>query len=394
MKPSISNTGQGIRGIEMYHGKNEVTAIKVENFSLPDNYSIERIEGRIPFAKDYLPWAILTRRPDDPVRRKLAAQIEQYNRVVDAINTTPDFLPFFISNGLMLTRDQIQGRWSDDFADLLFSLENYLFDQRLYANAQWFFSSDCSPKYSFVVQGDIIHFEIKNSVIHYSYPSTSRYSYIWNPTDDERDMTFWLWCELDHKKLLPDRECEEDAFDRYVDYECYEQGKDSMVYPDPRLVKCLDLLEKFGYLKTYSIHPADEHPCWTIGMKSDYSVDLALFDKKAFTDSLMKEKIRLITACSLGQLESPIYFLTNSKDQRYISNAPGQFGGHNKLKIYGRLDCHYAIRHVAGGKYIKYRVFFEDEETAIAAGYRPCSVCMKEAYREWKYESNLTEKTE
>ncbi len=31
-----------------------------------------------------------------------------------------------------------------------------------------------------------------------------------------------------------------------------------------------------------------------------------------------------------------------------------------------------------------YRVFFLDEETAIAAGYRPCAVCMPEAYKVWK----------
>ena len=25
-----------------------------------------------------------------------------------------------------------------------------------------------------------------------------------------------------------------------------------------------------------------------------------------------------------------------------------------------------------------------DEETAIAAGYRPCGICMREAYKQWK----------
>ena len=27
---------------------------------------------------------------------------------------------------------------------------------------------------------------------------------------------------------------------------------------------------------------------------------------------------------------------------------------------------------------------FKDEATAIAAGYRPCAVCMKEEYKRWK----------
>jgi methylphosphotriester-DNA--protein-cysteine methyltransferase len=29
-------------------------------------------------------------------------------------------------------------------------------------------------------------------------------------------------------------------------------------------------------------------------------------------------------------------------------------------------------------------VFFADEETAIAAGFRPCGACMREEYRRWK----------
>jgi methylphosphotriester-DNA--protein-cysteine methyltransferase len=30
------------------------------------------------------------------------------------------------------------------------------------------------------------------------------------------------------------------------------------------------------------------------------------------------------------------------------------------------------------------RVFFADEATAVAAGFRPCGACMREQYREWK----------
>ncbi len=68
----------------------------------------------------------------------------------------------------------------------------------------------------------------------------------------------------------------------------------------------------------------------------------------------------------------------------YKSNTPGLLGGHRKLKIYGRLDCPSALRYIAKGQYVQYRVFFADENAAIAAGYRPCGVCMKEAYKKWK----------
>lgn len=78
------------------------------------------------------------------------------------------------------------------------------------------------------------------------------------------------------------------------------------------------------------------------------------------------------------------YFLQNSLDNPFVSATPGKYGGHYKLKIYGRLDCPSANRYIAKGQYIKHRVFFKDDETAIAAGYRPCAVCMPEAYKAWK----------
>ena len=70
----------------------------------------------------------------------------------------------------------------------------------------------------------------------------------------------------------------------------------------------------------------------------------------------------------------------------YVSDQPGTLGGYKKRKIYGRLDCPSALRHIAKGEYVKHRVFFADEATAIKAGYRPCGICMKEAYKVWKAE--------
>ena len=68
----------------------------------------------------------------------------------------------------------------------------------------------------------------------------------------------------------------------------------------------------------------------------------------------------------------------------YFSDKKGTLGGYSKNKIYGRLDCPSALRAIAKGGYVKYRVFFEDEETAIAAGYRPCGICMPKKYKAWK----------
>ena len=79
-----------------------------------------------------------------------------------------------------------------------------------------------------------------------------------------------------------------------------------------------------------------------------------------------------------------IYRLLGADGKTYESTTPGLLGGHKKLKIYGRLDCPSALRVIAKGQYVKYRVFFKDEETAIAAGFRPCARCMPEEYKLWK----------
>lgn len=79
-----------------------------------------------------------------------------------------------------------------------------------------------------------------------------------------------------------------------------------------------------------------------------------------------------------------LYKLLNGQGKEYESTEKGQLGGHRRLKIYGRLDCPSALSYIAKGQYVQHRVFFLDEETAIAAGYRPCGKCMKEQYKVWK----------
>ena len=78
------------------------------------------------------------------------------------------------------------------------------------------------------------------------------------------------------------------------------------------------------------------------------------------------------------------YKLLDANGKIYESEEKGQLGGHKKLKIYGKLDCKSAARYIAKGQYVEHRVFFKDEETAKAAGYRPCAICMPEEYKIWK----------
>jgi methylphosphotriester-DNA--protein-cysteine methyltransferase len=68
----------------------------------------------------------------------------------------------------------------------------------------------------------------------------------------------------------------------------------------------------------------------------------------------------------------------------FASHVPGTLGGHRKTRIYGRLDCRSALNAIARGGYVKQRVFFPDEATAVSAGFRPCAVCLPERYARWK----------
>jgi hypothetical protein len=91
-------------------------------------------------------------------------------------------------------------------------------------------------------------------------------------------------------------------------------------------------------------------------------------------------------------VEAELHMLTLNKTftllgpdgKPYSSATPGALGGHRGGKLYGRLDCRAALQAIGRGGYVKHRVFFADEATAIAAGYRPCAVCMSQDYAIWK----------
>jgi len=71
----------------------------------------------------------------------------------------------------------------------------------------------------------------------------------------------------------------------------------------------------------------------------------------------------------------------------YESPAPGTLGGNARNprdRIYGRLDCGSARAALTRGGYARHRVFFADEATAVAAGFRPCGTCLRPAYAVWR----------
>jgi hypothetical protein len=78
------------------------------------------------------------------------------------------------------------------------------------------------------------------------------------------------------------------------------------------------------------------------------------------------------------------YRLIGRDGRPYASRTKGLIGGHQGSRIYGRLDCPAALRAIAKGGYVRHRVFFASTADAVAAGYRPCAVCLPEAYRTWR----------
>jgi methylphosphotriester-DNA--protein-cysteine methyltransferase len=87
------------------------------------------------------------------------------------------------------------------------------------------------------------------------------------------------------------------------------------------------------------------------------------------------------------------YRLIGPDGSEVLSESPGTLGGHRRNKIYGRLDCAGALRWIEKGHYVKQRVFFADEATAVSAGYRPCARCMPAEYAAWKAASRAPTST-
>lgn len=78
------------------------------------------------------------------------------------------------------------------------------------------------------------------------------------------------------------------------------------------------------------------------------------------------------------------YRLIGPDGRQVLSDSPGALGGHRRTRIYGRLDCPTARRAIERGGYVWDRVFFADEATAVAAGFRPCAVCLPDRHRAWR----------
>lgn len=80
-----------------------------------------------------------------------------------------------------------------------------------------------------------------------------------------------------------------------------------------------------------------------------------------------------------------MYKLLGADGEIYLSETPGTLGDNGNMKIYGRLDCGTVLRsmRIYLGECQKHHVFFSDEKTALAAGYRPCGNYLRKKYHEY-----------
>ncbi len=84
------------------------------------------------------------------------------------------------------------------------------------------------------------------------------------------------------------------------------------------------------------------------------------------------------------------YVLTTATGDPFESRTPGELAASRRTRIYGQLDCPAALKALRRGGYSTHRVFFADQKTALAAGYRPCGVCMNAEHEAWRAERRST----
>ena len=335
--------------------------------------------------------------------RPIREAMEKYNSIVFELWGTPGFQDLLEAKDGILSREQLTDTFGQQIADLALSLKRppYCFPEFrvrngcLMVDPEGYYQADLeieSKNIRLSLGADsVFPKEINNKIC------------LWNWANYETDFVVEFIDYLDaHKELGL-----ADVPSVFNDLECYNDWRGTG-RPAVTLVNCiLADMEKRGYLERYELFAKNRQDLWARYTDTDNgSVGLCLIDKKAFRDRLLMSRVKaLFAACSVqydsennvsfGALVNKesapypdfshaFYYLQDDSNKTYIARDPGELGGHYKLKIYGCLDCPSANRYLAKGQYIRHRVFFKDESTAIAAGYRPCAICMPEAYQAWK----------
>ncbi len=368
-----------------------IIAKKEKSNKRPSEYKLQRINHPHPVSASMC-YSLY----DSNKVKKYYDAVKEYNEYIDSLNSLPGFISTFIENDLMISKEQALMLWPEETVDKIFTSKDYLFKTPLHIYQDTLCDCDYEQTYSVSIEGNKIIFPVKD---HFLITENRGKKCIWNWVDNGRDFTLYLWDMLGSRYSQYEYRIDSDADDFAQDdnseedegeaveyhFDCYDQFRyyDDIAI-DIQLVKIFEKLEKLGYLESYTIKPENFDPRWYRYGKSDGTMDLALIDESFKKNKLLMEQIELLMWTRSEILEKPYYFLTNKDNKQYLSDTPGQLGGHAKLKIYGLLDCKSANRYVQQGQYVKHRVFFADEQTAVAAGYRPFGKYMPDAYKKWK----------
>lgn len=373
----------------MFIGKKtlEVVSSRSQQQTELDSFHFLDLES-IKFISSSTAWSIMTQEDGSSAKTKLVNNIAEYNDYIDFLNNLEDFMAFFDSQNCCVSRNQMKNAYSNETLDRIFSLKPYPFETEIVRMGNLLYSPKATMNYAIPLNNNerILFHSENNELI---FPTNhGDYQLLWNKSDDGRDMIESLFNLLySYKKFasIIDQMCDDEKSEGYQDYFCYDQARDAMDGPDPRLIRCYRLLESLGYITTYNIVTDTGLPFLSQDQKSDYSIDLAIVDTSFFSkDALMKERLSILLSSTKEEAEKKQYFLTDSSNRQYLSYEKGCFGGHKKLKKYGMFNCPSALNAIRKGQYVKHRVFFADEDTALKAGYAPCGNCMKERYKMWK----------
>ncbi len=325
-----------------------------------------------------------------PIREAM----ETYNSIVRTLWGTPGFKEFFAEHNSVVSREEISCQFGEELASLAFSLHSppWCYPDLIAAD-KTFQLIRAGYQGTFVFNEEEYTFGIDGHSSSYPNMVDGKICF-WNWDSNYTDYAYGF-AEYVEAHLPKGVSIITDSFEQF-DY--YDQCRGEITPVVEAITEIFTSMEQRDYLTRYVLKPENYLSVWNYYTEmASGAVGLYLCDPKAFRDKLLIERINaLLKACNMeyadagcpmpGQVDllKKHYYLQDSNDQTYLSKNPGQFGGHYKLKIYGRLDCPSAARYLAKGQYVRHRVFFENEETAIAAGYRPCGVCMKEAYLKWK----------
>ena len=327
---------------------------------------------------------------------------KQYNDIISLLWSLDGFPDLFKRNNCFLYRNEFEEIYGPDITNHVFSLSSPPFCYPdLVVKDDHLFLSNVEYTATFDLDAQTHVIKINGNADGYPSEINNKVCF-WNWANGETDFALYFLNYIDTK--LPQGVSISDG--PIYDFDCYEQWRGSLTPGCQLIFKILNLIKHYGYIEEYKLFAKSKSAVWNYYTGTqDNSVGLYLLDKQAFKDKLLIAKINaLMDACTTDydssdqpiygalvdpETESydvvqPFYFLQDEKDNTVVSKTPGLYGGHYKLKIYGRLDCPSAARHIANGKYVRHRVFFKDEDTAISAGYRPCGVCMREKYVLWK----------